>query len=373
MTTETGALSQRPRVQSLDYLRGLMAVAVMTYHYVGACVGPQASDTVLGRLGIYAVAMFYVLSGVSLAMVYRDGMHGLSDVLDFGIKRVFRIFPLFYVVVTSSLILGWLASAIKGADYSFPLYTALLNYSLTFGFIDPSAYLSTGAWSIGNEIVFYSIFPWLLLFGAQIRWLLPIALIGSVAVEVAFAFHLLSAEIPVEDQWRTYINPFNQLFFFLAGACIGTYLKPLDNPATRRRSAALAVMCVVLLFWFPVTGNQAHLITGFTRLALSAACIALVAAVYVWNPSSDSPWVKPLAFLGEGCYSIYLLHPIVAIPVVFVFGRLLRTGDLVAPYATAFAATLLVSWASVRFIEKPMIRAGRRLTARLHTPVPSPA
>ncbi len=364
MNTISQDVSERTRVQSLDYLRGLMALAVMTYHYTGWSVGPLGSETVLGRLGIYAVSLFYILSGVSLAIVYQGRIRSGGDILDFAVKRVFRIFPLFYLVVTSALLLGWLSSAMKGASYIFPVYTAILNYSLTFGFIDPSAYLSTGAWSIGNEIVFYAVLPWLLLISNKSRSFLVAALLASVAIEISFAFFFLSPDVPIESQWNTYINPLNQIFLFLAGVAIGAYGRPRNGPGRATGLLLLVLSCVAVFCWWPSQGNQAHLVTGITRLVMSGACIVLVAAVFTWNPSSESRWVKPLAFLGEGCYSIYLLHPIVAIPIAFVFERL-HPGSLGAAYTTAFVATLALSWGSFRFIEKPMIRAGRHASSRL--------
>jgi len=360
----TDSPPSRPRVQSLDHLRGLMALAVMAYHYIGWSVGPQHSETVLGRLGIYAVSIFYILSGVSLSLVYAGSLRSAHDLPGFAVKRIFRIFPLFYVVVTCALLLGWFSSLAKGVPYTFPLSTAILNYTLTFGFIDPTAYLSTGAWSIGNEIVFYAVFPFLMLWAAaRGRRVLLGAFLAGVAIELYFAFGLLSADRPIEAQWALYVHPLNQVFLFLGGVCIGAGMRPgrAGRPAL---PLATAAACVAVFCLWPASGNQASLVAGSTRLVMSAACLGLVAAVCAWNPASDSPWVRPLAFLGEGCYSIYLLHPIVAIPVVLAFERL-RLGPVGAAYATAFALTLVLSGLSFRYLEQPMIRAGRRVGARL--------
>lgn len=65
------------RVESLDYLRGLMALSVVIYHYIswsmstGSSVDVIGSQFILGKLGIYAVSIFYILSGVSLAYIYE--------------------------------------------------------------------------------------------------------------------------------------------------------------------------------------------------------------------------------------------------------------------------------------------------------------
>jgi peptidoglycan/LPS O-acetylase OafA/YrhL len=361
MTTNEGLLRQT-RVQSLDYLRGLMALAVMIYHYASWSIGDLGSGSVLGRLGIYAVSIFYILSGVSLALVYADRLQHGVDAFDFAVRRLFRIFPLFYVVVTSALLLGWASSTLHGTPYEFPTCKALLNYTLTFGFIDPAAYLSTGAWSIGNEIVFYTFFPLLFLNTKHaFRRVLFAGLLSLVAAGY-FAFVALSNGASIELQWDRYINPLNQAFLFIAGVAIGTYLKPRGQ--LNSRIGCVMIVCLSLFCLWPASGNHIHLVTGFTRVILSAVCIALVASIFVWNPSFDSPVMKPLAFFGEGCYSIYLLHPIVAIPVVFAASRLHMISTITS-YCIAFVVTLLLSWLSFRFIEKPMIRTGRAVSARL--------
>lgn len=358
-------MSHSVRIRSLDSLRGLMALAVMAYHYTGAVVGPQDSSTILGKLGVYAVALFYILSGVSLAIVYRDSIRSADTVLDYAVKRVFRIFPLFYVVVTSALLLGWLGASLRGTPYSFPAYEALLNYTLTFGFVDPSAYLSTGAWSIGNELVFYVFFP-LIVLGTR-RWagFMPLSLGVAVAIELYFAFFALSPDIPLEAQWKTYIHPFNQLFLFVSGMAVGYYLRPAPTSDRRARglSTGIALLGVAAFVAFPAVGNQAHLVTGSSRLFLSAVCIVFVAAIFVRNPAGHSAVARPLAFLGEGCYSIYLLHPIVAIVIVFVAGRLRVPHDVA--YPVAFVITLALSAVTFRFVERPMIGLGREVGSRL--------
>ncbi len=65
------------RVESLDYLRGLLAVSVMIYHYVAWSGVELGADTVLGRLGIYSVSTFYILSGLSLGLVYRGRINNM--------------------------------------------------------------------------------------------------------------------------------------------------------------------------------------------------------------------------------------------------------------------------------------------------------
>ncbi len=62
------------RLYNLDYLRGLSAFAIMIYHYLSWTYNKYSSDDFLGRLGIYGVSIFYVLSGLTLYYVYHKKM-----------------------------------------------------------------------------------------------------------------------------------------------------------------------------------------------------------------------------------------------------------------------------------------------------------
>lgn len=63
------------RLHNLDYLRGLAAFGIMIYHYCSWELGDFSSDTIMERIGIYGVAIFYVLSGLTLFHVYFEKLH----------------------------------------------------------------------------------------------------------------------------------------------------------------------------------------------------------------------------------------------------------------------------------------------------------
>jgi peptidoglycan/LPS O-acetylase OafA/YrhL len=96
--------SPRSRIESLDYLRGTMALSVMMYHYVVWSGIDMKPDSLLSKLGIYAVSVFYVLSGLSLALAYKGRVASWRDVLRFFTKRIFRIAPLLWIMVTLAII-----------------------------------------------------------------------------------------------------------------------------------------------------------------------------------------------------------------------------------------------------------------------------
>lgn len=140
------------RLYTLDYLRGLAAFSIMCYHLsLWSSLSRLDQHTFLGKLGVYGVSVFYVLSGLTLFHVYFKKMEpAFNDLKDFFLKRFFRIFPLLWLVVFLTLVLNKIVPTWKGL---------VLNLSGLFGLIRWTSYYATGTWSIGNELVFYLFFP----------------------------------------------------------------------------------------------------------------------------------------------------------------------------------------------------------------------
>ena len=137
------------RIFSIDCTRGLMALAVVIYHNALLAFWTPQSEDVLGRVGVYAVAIFYIISGLTLYILYHQA-NSFRELKVYSIKRFFRIYPL--LCVASVLWLLVMPDQYNGR-------ALLLNFTGLFGFIDPGAYVGRVAWSIGNELVFYALFP----------------------------------------------------------------------------------------------------------------------------------------------------------------------------------------------------------------------
>jgi exopolysaccharide production protein ExoZ len=357
--TFTGGIDARSgsRIDSLDYLRGLLAVAVMAYHYATGSGLNLDSSHVLGRIGIYAVATFYILSGLSLGVVYRGNLNTIRDIAAYAIKRIFRIVPLFWFVVTASVAVGMLTSAHHGLAYKADGRSLLLNYTLLFGFVDPSAYLSVGAWSIGNETVFYALFPLILIATGRNRMTLSCVACAAFLVALYFAEVLLDPALPLASQWAVYVNPFNQLFLFACGVLMSGLSCPIA-PRWRLSAMGVALIGVAAFVMLPSAGDEVALVTGANRFLFSGACVLLVLGLFLSDLRIRGRAGKILAFLGKSSYAIYLLHPLVVLPLLYLFR--LATLPSSSAYIVAAAATLAVAWVSFNYLEEPMMKMGGR-------------
>jgi peptidoglycan/LPS O-acetylase OafA/YrhL len=107
MSTLTTQALKHSRLHGLDYLRGIAALGIMVYHYSSWTIGERPASSVLGRIGIYGVAIFYILSGQALSFNYNNQLNPtISSLKNFYKKRAYRIFPLFWAVTIASVILS---------------------------------------------------------------------------------------------------------------------------------------------------------------------------------------------------------------------------------------------------------------------------
>lgn len=344
------------RLHHLDYLRGIAAAGIMLFHFFTWTFGEFDSSSFFGRVGLYGVSIFYILSGLTLYHVYHRGMilspQGIGDFL---IKRVFRIFPLMWIATLMSI---WL---VKGFDVS--ARQLILNFTGLFGFFAWDEGIATGIWSIGNELVFYCLFPWLIFFGRKSAMINLIVLFLFLATYLFFAFYLLDSSLSFDAAMQKfhYVNPLNQAFLFVSGFMLGRFFEVPTRPVY---PFYLFTFAGILLFiFYPIQGDRIHLVTDWNRLVLTLSTFLICFGIYRAGGELKGGLHWIFKTLGEISYSLYLLHPIVH--------RLVGMArDVIAPgcsekirFLVALVCTLLLSYVSYRWFEKYFIRLGKRISA----------
>ena len=291
------------RYDSLDYLRGLAASGVMAYHMSLFTFGESDSSTFIARVKIYAVSIFYVLSGLTLYIANSKLKANKESISIFYLKRFFRIVPLLWLATIFTYLL-------KTNQDMYTIKHLIVNITVLPGMIRSDAFEANGAWSIGNELFFYVFFPVLFFLNKVKRIYFVAAVIVIFAAFALFTFKLLDPNITLGFQWFRYVNPFNQFFFFAIGIYIATLQKP---PSWLIKWAPIFIILLLAgIILYPATGEPVILVTGVTRLVLSALTILMCYMFYISNFSFLPTLLKRfLKYLGDTSYSIYLLHPLI--------------------------------------------------------------
>ena len=296
------------RIVSLDWLRGLMALSILFYHisdFTFTANKPLDSSDILGRLGIYAVSIFFILSGLSMALVYHSKINSFKESGSFFVKRLFRILPLLWVVCFLKLAFLFY----QDPDFTIKFSTIVLNITGIFGFIKPGGYIPLGAWSIGNELVYYTLTPFIIFLFNKRKLYGNLFFILTLIISFYFSTYLLSDTKTLQDQWLIYINPFNNFSLYVAGFTIFYNLREIK--INKLFSLFLLLFSILSFSFFSEKGDLITIVTGISRLFFIIVSFLIVIGFYTFDYRLPRILDYPLEKLGIATYGVYLLHPIV--------------------------------------------------------------
>jgi len=376
------------RVECLDGLRGVAALWVLVGHMM-ILTGfrlPLVSKPDLG------VDLFILLSGFLMMFQYRlraasEDWNAPATWAAFWTRRFFRLAPLFYVTLAAALIAGPAIYADRVAIDTFlgqslqpperytdgSLANIALHLSFLFGLLPDYAFRTPlPDWSLGLEMQFYLVFPFLVLLGRWIGWVRSAFLAAGAGVAIALVAGVAGLDYPMPS-----FLPL-KLQLFLAGMLIAAH------PGESRGRLWLCLAAAMLLAAIPIGGEQ-DLLHFAVRELLVFGFFALV------HLRSIAPigWVsrlfgsRPFYWLGELSYGTYLIHLLILQPVAAAvigefglglgaIGRFALTAAFVVPttYALAYGTYRLVELPGQRLGKAAIRRAVGRSTVRAHQTVP---
>ena len=372
-----GAGFDRPGASSyplIDVLRGAAALSVVVFHVIEVgqwTAFPVDYGRMAFRFGWVGVNLFLVISGFVIGLTALAGFNrdGAAFRAPFARRRLARIVPLYLLtglvyllLVESSLLQGstsWLLKQV-GSHLLF-----LHNLSpKTFGTINGPN------WSVALEMQFYLLMLWLtpwiarlpawrMLFGALLlaalfRWASTAALVPGVARPATQ--HVITMWLPgVIDHFALGIL-LARATRGEAGARLAEWLRPGWVPFALWTGAAVLLLRVAgeLLLRIPGYWQSVPVIVGMPLL-LALGLAAAVAAALTF-PYQHSMLHRPLRYLGEISYGIYLWH----MPVLLSVQQ--RKLGWTGPTLLAFVlgATLLLAAFSWHMLEKPAMERVKR-------------
>lgn len=265
--------------------RFLLALAVLIAHTDFA---PQSFG-----LGTAAVVSFFILSGYVMTLLVERYYASPDRVLLFYLDRAARIFPQFLLYLSIAILLvsqhgigfGFAASCSPG-DAVLNALALPLSWSQQLGL--HCQYIPQ-AWSIGLELSFYLLVPWLLWWVRLIRWATALSF-------VTFGAALLGI---VDTDAYAYRTLPGTLFMFLVGM---SFARPvLLGRWFPHLVWGGALVSLAVLFARGVTGN----FVGTDVLIGLLVGVPLVGLVQHWRSNELD------ALLGDLSYGIFLNHLLV--------------------------------------------------------------
>jgi len=337
------------RFRGFNALRALAALGVVAAHTLTTSPLTSLPKYVVENLAT-GVALFFVISGF---LLWRPFAASLGDRAKVSVKRFFanralRIVPLYTVVV----LVVFFATEAHPAEALLRLARAL-----SFTGVYAGDDLLPVAWSLDDEVAFYLLLP--VLFVVLMAWRRPrqrlvlgVGIIGALSL-----VSLVALALTPQDQAITG-GPLTKFHLFGLGMLLASLHVRRPRYGLSPRMLALGAAGVIVAFsvsgfayeqhmylFNPVCGVASFLLVGIAAFSGPQARLTRVLSL------------RPLVFLGEISYGIYLWHEA-------IHHVLFNEGVLSSSYVPGFLeiamCTIALATGTYYLVEKPALRLKNR-------------
>ncbi len=326
----------------LHGLRGIAVLYVVVSHlgYAGLFLLPIAHYGI-GKIGVW---IFFSLSAFLLTTHLYRNLHytpsKISAILEYSIHRVFRIYPLYVLVLFTHAILGEITNV------EFFKHLLLIQGKGEL-------------WAIPVEFQYYLIIPVIVISAFYI----PKKNVSLFLVATIFA-PLYYGIMHPESVFSNELIIFSKLTPFILGSALALLLYKNMSPSMNDTLSAnflIPIVCLVGLIAVTVIyrsvdiGTLPNSYAPWLSIAIGGMVVAFINLALQPNNIAKFLRARPLVFFGEISFSIYLLHIFVIRFVTTYFSGL---PDIIKAWLS-LGLCILLSFVSYRVIESPGIRVGK--------------
>jgi peptidoglycan/LPS O-acetylase OafA/YrhL len=388
MTSTTATPPSKSRVPELDGLRGIAISLVLILHFSYFNPAPDHYPTewikrLLGPLGRFAafgwsgVDLFFVLSGFLIGGILLDARGSPNYFKTFYVRRVFRIFPIYYLWILAYTILALLLGARLRGPLSLgpvPLRTVSIYYLFLQDFswrvsTKLTALWLGPLWSLAVEEQFYILAPFAIRYLPRKR--LVTALLAAVAIAPALrilAMFLSRYHMGLQGlMYKTMPCRMDSLAFGVLCAVIWRSPKAVSW-ISRNRFGMQAALLTLVGGYLAIAALNPEPLTmlmaafGFSWIAVTFACLLLVVMTERASWLAGLTRMAWLRELGKVSYCVYMIHGVVGSFCGMLFGVLRRAGSgrSLASNCVAIVVSYAIARVSWDFFENPLLRKGHK-------------
>lgn len=325
------SLKALPKLELLQALRAIAALAVVFFH-----------TSYRPGYGAYGVSIFFVLSGVIMAMLFEVG----ETPGQFLQRRLIRIVPLYWCMTTLAAAITWILPAVRtsgnvGGIYDYIRSLSFIPFRANDGAIVPM--LGPG-WTINYEIAFYLTCV-VGLFLSRRR-----SVVATVLLVLSWwCLARSTTGVASEFYGRSLI------LYFVAGMIVWQFSKVTSLRIHGRRYLLLILLACSALAYLEFLSNHQHSSPLNERLRAVLA-IAVVAAGLFLEPAFQrfsSVGRAVLVEIGDASYAIYLSHIFVIHSLTIVAHKLGIVDAGLAWALVSVLASTLVGILIHRYFDSP--------------------
>ncbi|MDM5359882.1 acyltransferase [Peribacillus sp. ACCC06369] len=376
------------RYNQLDSLRGLAAISVVFHHYL--LIFPQFFEKTIDSSGYtlvnilkytplhiffsgtQAVTMFFVLSGFVLSLPYLDKRNNPYPI--YLTKRMTRIYIPYIVSVIfvlaafkffSDVSLTGFSSWANG-KWSDPIdYKLIFEHLLLIGDFKNGEY-NPIYWSLVHEMRISIIFPLIMIVVIKYGW--KFSLMWSLLISgFGFVGTFILGEVNIETD---YLLSLYYGLSFVIGAILAKHKDILINflKFKSKGMKILITISAILLYTFPswilnIPFIPERLLGPPNTVAVTIGAAMFIILALASNIIKKVLLIKPILFLGDISYSLYLYHCIPLLVLLHQFSGTVQTWILLV---IGFIISITLATLSYYFVEKPSIKLGKEISKKFN-------
>lgn len=359
------------RLDCIQVLRGIAALLVVLFHfrhYINDIYPVKDLGDRLFLFGEAGVDLFFVISG--FIIVYSSSNKNKNTFVKFIIKRVFRLYPLYFVVLSIYLILY------HGEEFN-------LNNIIKSYFLIPLDYNEKGpwfglstiytAWTLTYEVYFYVVFSIAILVSHKYRAVICMMIIFVIMIlsqNFIYGYNFITPLTSKQSlhgviyNFSFISNPL--VFDFILGMIVAylyiAYDKlSINNILSTSISLILLSLSVILII--------SHATAHVGPLSWGMLSAIIVFSVLIISKNTNINYPRSLMYFGEMSYSIYINHVVVKKVAFYYIGPLgfFSQDDGGVILFSLIISTLCLSFITYNFIEKPCVKYGHIISEKLRT------
>jgi peptidoglycan/LPS O-acetylase OafA/YrhL len=305
----------------------------------------------------FGVPVFFTLSAflITELLTLEKRSKGSLDVKAFYVRRILRIWPLYFLILGSAFSVSWIHY------HGLIPVSALVAFLFFMGnwYTGKHGYLSSGAgplWSISVEEQFYIIWP-LFVRVLSRRIMGVMCILAWVGSQIAVILLCLNHVQIATTLWT---NSLVQLQYLALGAGVSLLLNG-STPAFRVRTRLLMVILAAIILYapvfifIPVPFVDVSSVGSTYPMFLFAGAAVTILLLALLGCSSLESW-HVLRYLGKISYGLYVFHGLCLGILERIAFHLHVQPSSFTSAVLGLASTIAVAAVSYRYFESPFLR-----------------